>query len=236
MKHFLTRIFYRLRKDVNHSKSALKRSKLADSIIRFNRGIVRPYLTRHTNYYPVNRINICSGSQKIPGYCGIDIRSVADIAINLAERGLPFRDNSIDTIICTSGINYFTRARGQYLIQEAYRVLKPAGIARFSVQDMESIARRYVEKDIDFFFQKFSDGRERFEGPTIGDKFAAWLYGYVSVGGPTRYFYDFDSLAYLFKQARFSVIERRGYCDSRLPEIDLIDNRPDQMFFLEAIK
>jgi ubiquinone/menaquinone biosynthesis C-methylase UbiE len=139
-------------------------------------------------------------------------------------------------VTCTSAINYFTRARGQEIIIEVFRVLQPGGVARFSAQDLESIARRYVEKDMDFFFQKLPDGHERFEGATLGDKFAAWFYGYAIRGIPCRYFYDYDALAYLFKTAGFSVVERKEYRQSRLEHIDLIDNRPDQMFFLEAIK
>ena len=70
---------------------------------------------------------------------------------------------------------------------------------------------------------------------TLGDKFAAWFYGYVAVG-PCRYFYDYESLAALFIMAGFSVVEKKDFMQSRLDHIELIDNRPDQMFFLEAVK
>lgn len=183
----------------------------------------------------MRKINLCCGAQEIPGYLGIDFGDQADLRVNLEKGNLPFKDGVLEVVTCASAINYFTRSRGQEIINEVYRVLKPGGIARFSVQDLESIARRYVEKDVAFFFQKLPDGRERFEGVTLGDKFAAWFYGYVAVG-PCRYFYDYDSLAYLFKTAGFSVVEKKEYRQSRLEHIDLIDNRPDQMFFLEAIK
>ena len=51
-----------------------------------------------------------------------------------------------------------------------------------------------------------------------------------------EYFYDFDSLAYLFRDAGFSLVERKAYRESRLPEVGLLDNRADQMFYLEALK
>lgn len=189
----------------------------------------RPYLIG------VRKINLCCGAQKIPGYFGIDFGGEVDLGLDLVKDNLPFKNNSLETVICISAINYFTRTRGQEIVSEVYRVLQPGGVARFGVQDLESIARRYVEKDIDFFFQKLPDGRERFEGATLGDKFAAWFYGYVAVG-PCRYFYDYDSLAYLFKAAGFSIVEKKQYRESSLEHIELIDNRLDQMFFLEAIK
>lgn len=184
----------------------------------------------------VSRINLCCGAQKIPGYYGIDFFLGADIYLDLSRNDLPFPDSSIEAAICMSAINYFSRSRGQELIDEVYRVLRPGGIARFGVQDMESIAKQYVEKDLAFFMQKLSDGRDRFEGPTLGDKFAAWFYGYEISGMPCKYFYDYGSLAYLFKAAGFSVVEKKAFRESVLDKVDIIDNRPDQMFFLEAVK
>jgi predicted SAM-dependent methyltransferase len=184
----------------------------------------------------VSKLNLCCGRQVIPGYIGIDFTGDADIIRDLSKKGLPFQDNSVDAVICMSAINYFTRQRGQEIVREVYRILKPGGITRFGVQDMGSIAKRYVEADTKFFFQKLPDGKERFEGPTIGDKFAAWFYGYAIHGAPCKYFYDYESLEYLFKMANFTTVENKPYMVSRLDQIDLIDNRPDQMFFLEAVK
>lgn len=182
------------------------------------------------------RINLCSGPQKIPGFLRVDISRGADIRIDLSLFDLPLVNNSLDSVICVSAINYFSRQRALEIVTQVYRALRPGGVTRFAVQDLESIARRYVEKDAAFFFQKLPNGRERFEGPTIGDKFVAWFYGYSSGNGSCRYFYDFEALSFIFRQAGFSIVEKRDYRQSRLENIDLIDNRPDQMFFLEAVK
>lgn len=184
----------------------------------------------------VTRLNLCCGPQQIPGYLGIDFDGPVDLVLDLERRNLPFADASMEAVLCMSAINYFTRERAAELVAEVHRVLRRGGVARFGVQDLESIARRYVEKDAAFFFQTLPDGRQRFEGPTIGDKFAAWFYGYAVKGVPCRYFYDYDSLAHLFTSAGFTTVERRPFRDSRLDHIELIDNRPDQMFFLEAVK
>ncbi len=193
------------------------------SILRFNESRVK-------------RLNLCSGAQKIPGYLSVDFGRDADLKLDLNKRNLPLRSNSLEAVTCISAINYFTNKRSQEIINEVYRVLSPGGIARFSSQDLEAIARRYVEKDMDFFFQKLPNGRERFEGKTLGDKFTAWFYGYEINGCPCRSFYDYESLESLFKLAGFSKVEKKSYRESRLEHINLIDNRPDQMFFLEAVK
>lgn len=207
---------------------------------RYFKKIVRGILCsmkRSTKHLTINvrgyrsaaRVNLCSGGQVIPEYTGVDFGGSAEIKLDLSNNDLPFKDGSIKSVVCMSAINYFTRSRGDEIIREIFRILESGGIARFGVQDMESIARRYVEKDAGFFFQKLPDGRERFEGVTLGDKFAAWFYGYVAVE-PCKYFYGYDSLAYLFKSAGFSTVEKKQYRESRLEHIELIDNRPDVFF------
>jgi len=184
----------------------------------------------------MRRVNLCCGTGRIPGYYGIDHIKGVDLCLDLSKNDLPFKNNSLDAVVCMSAINYFTYKRGQELVGETYRVLRTGGIARFGVQDMESIAQRYVQKDTDFFFQKLPNGIDRFEGPTLGDKFAAWFYGYEIKGFPCRYFYDYNSLAHLFISAGFTIVEKRAFLESRLDHIDKIDNRPEQMFYLEAVK
>jgi len=184
----------------------------------------------------IRRVNLCSGTQVVPGYFGVDVNAMADLKLDLAVYDLPFRANTLDIVVCMSAINYFSRERGQQIVAQVFRCLKPGGIARFGVQDMKALARRYVEGDEAFFFQKTSDGNDRFEGPTFGDKFAAWFYGYFAGRSGCKYFYDYESLAYLFSSAGFSVVERRDFRDSVIEDIVLLDNRPEQMFYLEAVK
>ncbi len=183
------------------------------------------------------KINLCSGSRKLKGYCNIDVSPGADLVIDLEKKLLPFPDDSLDVVVCISAINYFTRERGQEIINDVFRVLRRGGIARFATQDLRLIAKKYLERDAKFFFQKLACGRERFEGTTMADKFNAWFYGYrTSAGKHCKYFYDYETLALLFRNAGFRVVEEKKYHESRIPKIKDIDNRPEQMFFLEAVK
>lgn len=194
------------------------------------------FLVRRRLYKHFNRVNLCSAHLVFPDWWNIDLHPAADILLDLNHSPLPFPDASMDQVVCMSAINYFSRERGAFLIAETHRILSPGGIARFGTQDLDRIAKRYVEKDRDFFFQKL-DGRERFHGVTMADKFNSWFYGYETAGGNRgQYFYDFETLSLLFKRAGFSAIENRPFRNSRILEIEKHDNRPDQMFFLEAVK
>lgn len=186
---------------------------------------------------PVKKLNLGSGSRRLNGYCNIDVSSHADLLLDLEKEPLPFPDGTIDTVVCISAINYFSRDRAQEIVTEVFRVLKQGGVARFAVQDLGKIAGKYVERDRKFFFQKLPNGQERFEGTTMGDKFNAWFSGYrTSHGKHCKYFFDYETLALLFHNAGFSVVEERGFRESRISNIKDIDNRPEQMFFLEAVK
>jgi predicted SAM-dependent methyltransferase len=207
-----------------------------DTLSVLQRRYVRPRAVRRRGSAEWRGVNLGSGLVRVEGFCAIDIAGPADLLVDLSRHGIPFPDSSLEAVVCMSAINYFARSRAAELIAETHRVLRDGGVARFGSQDMKSLARRYVENDERFFFQTLDDGRERFPGPTIGDKFAAWFYGHETAGGPCRYFYDYESLAHLFAEAGFLVVERRAYRDSRLSEVDLLDNRPGQMFFLEAVK
>jgi predicted SAM-dependent methyltransferase len=184
----------------------------------------------------ISKIDLCGGTNSPKGYFNIDMFKGADLYINLEKQLLPFAENSVDVAICISAINYFTRERGQKIIKDVHRVLRPGGIARFATQDLKLIAKKYIAEDKNFFFQKLPDGRERFKGKTMGDKINSWFYGYPTAGGNCKYFYDYETLAFLFKETGFKVVEKRNYRESRIPGINKIDNRPEQMFFLEAVK
>lgn len=184
-----------------------------------------------------NKLNLCSGSLRISSYCSMDISQNIDIYADLENKLLPFEKNSLNSVICISAINYFTKERGQKIIDDVFRTLKSGGVARFAVQDLKLISQKYVANDKDFFFQRNTEGHDRFPGETMADKINSWFNGYRTAGGKhCKYFYDFETLALMFQEAGFQKIEQKKYRESVLPEIDLIDNRNDQMFFLEAVK
>ncbi len=184
----------------------------------------------------IQYLNLCCGPQRVPGYLGIDVAEPADLRIDLNFFGLPIASNTALGVAWISGINYFSQTRARELLTEVKRVLHGGGILRLGTQDLDLIARHYVARNDGFFYQRSLDGSERFEGRTLGDKFVSWFYGYKASGYPCRYFYDFNSLSTMLADVGFSEIRRCAFQESSLPSIELLDNRPEQMFFVEAKK
>jgi hypothetical protein len=48
--------------------------------------------------------------------------------------------------------------------------------------------------------------------------------------------YDFDSLAKRVRDAGFVQVTRREYKQGSCPDVELLDSRPEDSFFLEAIR
>ena len=104
-------------------------------------------------------INLCSGDKYIDGYLNIDYSGNCDLKLNLNKQNLPIISESVKVVLFHSAVNYFTYSRAQEIISEIYRSLEPGGVLRISVQDLETISKRYVEKDNEFFFNLYSSLR-----------------------------------------------------------------------------
>jgi predicted SAM-dependent methyltransferase len=61
------------------------------------------------------------------------------------RQGVPFPDNTFDVVYHSHLLEHFPKQGALSLLQECYRVLKPLGIIRVAVPDLERIARLYLQ-------------------------------------------------------------------------------------------
>ena len=183
-------------------------------------------------------INLCSGEVMLDEYINIDLDLRSDLKLDLEKKLIPFQNNSIDRVVMMSAINYFKYDRASIIIDDIYRILKPGGIIRVGVQDLELISKKYLDKDYKFFFQTNKNFTQRFHGETLGDKINYFFYrgGSGIRSKHHKYMWDFNSLKFLFHKSGFEKIENKKFLDSNIPNIDKIDNRPEMFFYLEARK
>jgi SAM-dependent methyltransferase len=59
-------------------------------------------------------------------------------------RGLPVQDGLCDGVYCSHVLEHLSREDFERAIRETFRILKPGGIFRLVVPDLESAARAYV--------------------------------------------------------------------------------------------
>lgn len=58
--------------------------------------------------------------------------------------GIPFSDNTYDLVYHSHVLEHFSQNDGKKLIKECFRVLKPDGVLRIAIPDLESITENYL--------------------------------------------------------------------------------------------
>ena len=90
-------------------------------------------------------LNIGCGKHFHPAWENIDVYPVSTQvkAWNL-RKGLPYPDNSFDVCYHSHVLEHLKPHNGECFIKECLRVLKPDGILRIAVPDLEAIVRGYL--------------------------------------------------------------------------------------------
>ena len=60
-------------------------------------------------------------------------------------QGIPFSSETFDVVYHSHVLEHFTALQGDFFIKECFRVLKPGGILRVAVPDLETIVRNYLQ-------------------------------------------------------------------------------------------
>lgn len=133
--------------------------------------------------------------------------------------GAPFEDNSVDYFYSSHFWEHLHRSEAEHLTRETYRALKPGGRIRIAVPDLDHALSLFksgeVTKALDNYF--FVEDKDSY--------FARH-----------KYMYDFNLLTQLLTRCGFKNIERYEFKKGKVPDLDLLDNRPEETLFVEATK
>lgn len=90
-------------------------------------------------------LNLGCGCRFHPAWENLDFTSTGEgiITHNLTQ-GIPFSDNSIDVVYHSHLLEHFSRSEADFFLKECCRVLRPGGILRVVVPDLEKITRTYL--------------------------------------------------------------------------------------------
>lgn len=92
-------------------------------------------------------LNLGCGSHTHSDWTNVDIvEQGPGILKHDVSRGIPFPDLTFDVVYCSHLLEHLRRDDGTFFIRECHRVLKPAGILRIAVPDLEAICRAYLSK------------------------------------------------------------------------------------------
>ncbi|KAF0192543.1 MAG: S-adenosyl-L-methionine-dependent (SAM)-methyltransferase [Gammaproteobacteria bacterium] len=133
--------------------------------------------------------------------------------------GLPLAEGTVDFLYSSHFVEHLYRKDAEHLLGECHRVLKTGATLRISVPDLEYAISLYKmgEKDKMLSAYFFVDDDD-------------------SHYARHKYMYDYDMLSSLLRLAGFQNIRRCDYRQGQTPDIDILDNRPDESLFVEAVK
>ena len=90
-------------------------------------------------------INLGCGSRIHPDWRNLDVNPyVGGVESWKASEGIPATSQSVDIVYHSHLLEHLQQEEGEDLIQECFRVLKPGGILRIVVPDLERICRDYL--------------------------------------------------------------------------------------------
>jgi len=177
----------------------------------------------------IRRLHWGCGSNPVPGWINSDQKDLpgVDVVCDIRD-GLPLESDSIDYAVSIHALPEVPYPDLIPVLQELRRVLRPNGVLRLALPDLDKGIQAYLRDDRDYFL--IPD--EEFE--SIGGKFIVQLLWY----GYSRTLFTHDFVEELLLKAGFGRVSRCPYKEtsSAHPEIVELDNREQESLFVEAIK
>lgn len=172
-----------------------------------------------------------------------------NLKLHDCRKKLPFENNSVDFLYTSHFVEHLKRYEAVDFLKDCFRILKPGGVLRICVPDMEEISKKYLSKDISFFLklEDQSDGKN--SSLSIADLFVKSFYGYdiylkPSFFGKIRsnfirghfWMYDYQSLKTILRETGFFDIQRLRSARGKTPDIKNLDIHKEGSLFIEARK
>lgn len=94
---------------------------------------------------PLRLLNFGCGETYHPGWTNLDASPVSpDVTAHDLRQRFPFADGTFDAVYGSHVLEHLEPAAAEKLLQDCFRILRPGGILRIAVPDLETIARLYV--------------------------------------------------------------------------------------------
>ena len=135
------------------------------------------------------------------------------------SHSVPLQDHTVDFFYSSHFLEHLFKRDAERLLTDCHRALKTGGIVRISIPDLAYAVSLYAREEsekmlADYFF--------------VEDK--------ESFLARHKYMYDFTLLKALLEKIGYSQVVRCTYQQGATPDIKLLDNRPEDSLFIEAVK
>jgi predicted SAM-dependent methyltransferase len=178
---------------------------------------------------PPRRLNWGCGEHVLPGWINADIKSGPGVDHECdIRKGLPLADASIDYAVSIHALQELSYPELVPALEELRRVLRPGGVLRLALPDLDRGIRAYLDGEDGYFLVGPDQVRSR------GGRFITHMLWY----GYSRSLFTADFTDELAREAGFVDVVRCDYrrTSSLYPEIVDLDNRERESLYMEARK
>jgi predicted SAM-dependent methyltransferase len=143
--------------------------------------------------------------------------------------GLPLEADQFDYVVAIHALPEIPIREQDRALRELHRVLRPGGILRLGLPDLDKAIRAYQTKDVDYFFL-IPDEMAK----TISGKMITQLLWYSI----SRCMFTTEFATELLERGGFRDVQGCGFrkTNSSFPGIVELDDRECESFFVEATK
>jgi len=177
----------------------------------------------------IRRMNWGCGGVTRPGWINSDCVAWAGVDLPCdIRRGLPLEDNSLDYITSLHALPEIPYTDLEDVLWELRRVLRPGGVLRLGLPDMDRAIDAYLRNDRDYFLIPDEVSQ------SLGGKMIVQLTWF----GRSRTMFTYDFTEELLRKSGFREVHRCdfGRTQGPYPEIVELDNRPRESLFVEGVK
>ncbi len=90
-------------------------------------------------------LNVGCGAKFHPSWANVDMESSSPhVQVHNLLKGFPYKDAQFEVIYHSQVLEHIPKENAESFLRECWRVLKPGGILRVVVPDLEGIAREYL--------------------------------------------------------------------------------------------
>jgi predicted SAM-dependent methyltransferase len=177
----------------------------------------------------IKRLHWGCGGWAAPGWINADARKLPGVQlVGDIHSGLPLESDSVDYAASIHALQEIAFPKLVPVLGELRRVLKPSGILRLCLPDLQKGMAAYQRGDRDYFAVPDEDAR------TLSGKFIVQMLWYSY----SRILFTGDFIEELLLKAGFARVDHCGYrqTHSRWNDIVSFDNRENESLFVEATK
>jgi predicted SAM-dependent methyltransferase len=135
------------------------------------------------------------------------------------SHSIPLKDNTADFVYSSHFLEHLYKRDAVRLLTDSLRALKPGGVVRICIPDLAHAVAMYARGEKTAMLENYF---------FVEDK--------ESQLARHKYMYDFSLLKNVLEQIGFVDVIQCAYRKGLTPDIEILDNRPEETLFVEARK